>query len=143
MLNVITKDIMKAMKEKDNLKKSTLQIVKSNMQNMVIEKRRDLTDAEEIQIIQREVKQTKEALKDATQYKRSDLIEMNEAKLAILANYLPTQMNEAEVKEKLVELGISNEMKMGQAMGIAMKGLASKAENSLISKAVKDLIQTN
>lgn len=140
MLNQITKDIMKAMKEKDNLRKSTLQIVKGNMQNSSIEKQRKLTTAEEVQIIQREVKQTKEALKDAEKYERFDLVQMNEAKLAILTNYLPTQMSESEVKDKLIELGITNEMKMGQAMGVAMKNLAGKAENSLISKVVKEII---
>ena len=140
MLKQITKDIMKAMKEKDNLRKSTLQIVKGNMQNSSIEKQRELTNAEEIQIIQREVKQTKEALKDAEKYDRPDLVQMNETKLAILTSYLPAQMDESEVKDKLIELGISNEMNMGQAMGVAMKNLAGKADNSLISKVVKEII---
>lgn len=140
MLKQITKDIMIAMKEKDNLRKSTLQIVKGNMQNLSIEKQRDLTEAEEVQIVQREVKQTKEALKDAEKYDRSDLVQMNEAKLAILTSYLPAQMNESQVKDKLVDLGISNKMNMGQAMGLAMKNLAGKAENALISKVTKEII---
>lgn len=136
----MTKDIIQAMKDKDNVKKGTLQLVKGNLENLSIEKKRDLKPNEEIQIIQREVKQTKEALEDAKRYARLDLEELNQVKLEILSKYLPKQLNENEVKEVLVSLGINSEMNMGQAMKLAMPKLSGKTENSLISKVVKDLI---
>lgn len=136
----VTKDIIQAMKDKDNLKKGTLQLVKGNLENLKIEKKRDLKPAEEIQVIQKEVKQTKEALTDAERYDRIDLVEVNELKLEILSKYLPEQLNEDEVKEVLVSLGITSGMNMGQAMKLAMPKLSGKTENSLISKVVKDLI---
>lgn len=136
----ITKDIIQAMRDKDNVKKGTLQLVKGNLENLSIEKKRDLKPNEEIQVIQREIKQTKEALEDAKRYARLDLEELNEMKLEILSKYLPEQLNEDEVKEVLVSLGINSEMNMGQAMKLAMPKLSGKTENSLISKVVKDLI---
>lgn len=136
----ITKDIIQAMKDKDTIKKGTLQLVKGNLENLAIEKKRDLTQIEEIQIVQREVKQTKEALNDAVKYGRQDLVEMNETKLEILSAYLPKQLGEDEVKEILVSIGITSGMNMGQAMKLAMPKLSGKTENSLISKVVKELI---
>ena len=136
----ITKDIIQAMKDKDSIKKGMLQLVKANLENLEIEKKRNLNPAEEIQIIQREVKQTKEALADAEKYGRSDLATVNKVKLEILSNYLPEQLSENEVKEILVSLGIKPGMNMGEAMKLAMPKLSGKTENSLISKTVKELI---
>ena len=137
----ITKDIIQAMKDKDSIKKGMLQLVKANLENLEIEKKRNLNPAEEIQIIQREVKQTKEALADAEKYGRSDLATVNKVKLEILSNYLPEQLSENEVKEILVSLGIKPGMNMGEAMKLAMPKLSGKTENSLISKTVKELIK--
>lgn len=136
----VTKDIIQAMKDKDNIKKGTLQLVKGNIENLEIEKKRDLKPTEEVQVIQKEVKQTKEALADAEKYGRSDLVEANERKLEILSKYLPKQLSEDEVREVLVSLGINSDMNMGQAMKIAMPKLSGKTDNSLISKLVKELI---
>lgn len=136
----ITKDIIQAMKDKDNVKKGTLQLVKGNIENLEIEKKRALKQTEEIQVIQREIKQTKEALADAERYGRSDLVEMNKTKLEILSEYLPEQLGEDEVREVLVSLGIDKGMNMGQAMKLAMPKLSGKTDNALISKLVRELI---
>lgn len=136
----ITKDIIQAMKDKDNVKKGTLQLVKGNIENLEIEKKRALKQTEEIQVVQKEVKQTKEALADAEKYGRSDLVEMNETKLEILSKYLPEQLGEDEVREVLVSLGINSDMNMGQAMKLAMPKLSGKTDNALISKLVRELI---
>lgn len=136
----ITKDIIQAMKDKDTIKKGTLQLVKGNLENLAIEKKRALTQTEEIQVVQKEVKQTKEALTDAEKYGRFDLVEMNKTKLEILSEYLPEQLGEDEVREVLISLGIDKGMNMGQAMKLAMPKLSGKTDNALISKLVRELI---
>lgn len=140
MINQISKDIIQAMKDKDKLAKGTLQMLKSGLENLAIEKKRDLTEKEAIQIVQREVKQTKEALADAQKYNREDLVEMNESKLAILKKYLPAQLSADEVREACLQAGVTQGMNMGEAMKLAMPKLAGKAENALISKTVKEII---
>lgn len=136
----VTKDIIQAMKDKDRLKKGTLQLVKGSLVNLEIENKRDLTADEEIKVVQREVKQAKESLADAEKYNRPDLVTMNKEKLEILAKYLPEQYNAEEVKEICIGAGIVSGMNMGEAMKLAMPKLSGKTENALISKTVKDLI---
>lgn len=136
----ISKDIVQAMKEKDVLKKGLLQLVKASMENLEIKEKRELTKEEEISIVQREVKQTKESLAEAKKYGREDLAKQNEQKLEILMKYLPKQLSEAEVTEIALNAGIVKGMKMGDAMKLAMPVLKGKTENALISKVVKNLI---
>lgn len=140
MKDQMMKEIIQAMKEKNRVKKGVLQLVKSALELAEKEKKAPLTEEEEIRIVQREVKQTKDSLEEAEKYGREDLIEEAKERLEILANYLPQQLSEAEVKEQLVAAGITQGMNMGDAMKVAMATLAGKAENKLISKVVKELI---
>lgn len=140
MKKQISEDIILAMKNKDNISKSTLQLVKASMENLKIAKGRELTKDEEIKIVQKEVKQTKEALADAKKYERSDLVELNEKALKVLEKYMPNQLNEQDIISVCERLGINNEMNMGQAMKLALNELSGKADNSLVSKVVKKLI---
>lgn len=140
MKDQMMKEIIQAMKEKNRVKKGVLQLVKSALELAEKEKKAPLTEEEEIRIVQREVKQTKDSLEEAEKYGRDDLIAEAKERLEILANYLPQQLSEAEVKEQLVAAGITQGMNMGDAMKVAMATLAGKAENKLISKVVKELI---
>lgn len=140
MKDQMMKEIIQAMKEKNRVKKGVLQLVKSALELAEKEKKAPLTEEEEIRIVQREVKQTKDSLEEAEKYGRDDLIAEAKERLEILANYLPQQLSEDEVKEQLVATGIQSGMNMGDAMKLAMAALAGKAENKLISKVVKELI---
>ena len=136
----IMNDIIQSMKNKDALQKGVLQLVKAAIENFEIEKKRLPTTAEEIQIVQREVKQTKDALAEAEKYNRLDLVDENKRKLDILYGYLPKQLNEDEVRHICITLEIKQGMNMGEAMKIAMPVLSGKTENALVSKVVKELI---
>ncbi|WP_431028802.1 GatB/YqeY domain-containing protein [Lysinibacillus sp. LZ02] len=129
-----------AMKEKDVVAKGVLQLVKSALDAAEKEKGTALTEAEEIAIINREVKQTNQALEGAQAAGRVDLIEKEETKLALLKSFLPKQLSEEEIAEALTEAGVLAGMSMGDAMKIAKPLLAGKAEGALISKVVKSLI---
>lgn len=136
----IMKDLIQAMKEKNKVKKGVLQLVKAGLDKTEKEKKAELTEAEEIQVIQREVKQTKDALAEAVKYGREDLVAEAKEKIEILSSYLPQQLNEEQVKEALLKIGVQPGMAMGDAMKLAMKELSGKAENALISKVVKSII---
>lgn len=141
MLKTIVFDqIKRAMKEKDVLAKGVLTILKSALDNAEKEKGSALTPEEEIAIVNREVKQTNQALEGAKEANREDLIEKENAKLKLLANFLPTQLSEEEIVTVLTEAGVVKGMNMGDAMKIAKPLLAGKADGSTMSKIVKSMI---
>lgn len=129
-----------AMKEKDVLSKGVLQLVKAALDAAEKEKGATLTEAEEIAVINREVKQTNQALEGAESAGRADLIEKEQAKLTLLKSFLPKQLSEAEIAEALTAAGVTTGMNMGEAMKIAKPLLTGKADGAVISKVVKSLI---
>lgn len=129
-----------AMREKDTLAKGVLSLLKSALDSAEKEKGEVLTAEEEMAIINREVKQTNQALEGAQTAGRADLIEKEEAKLTLLKSFLPKQLSEEEIAEKLVAAGIEKGMNMGEAMKIAKPLLTGQAEGAVISKVVKSII---
>ncbi|MGE7090895.1 GatB/YqeY domain-containing protein [Lysinibacillus sp. NPDC048646] len=136
----VFEQLKKAMKEKDVLAKGVLTLVKSALDLTEKEKGEPLTHDEEIAIINREVKQTNQALEGAQNAGRADLIEKEEAKLVLLKSFLPKQLTEEEIAEKLTAAGVISGMNMGEAMKIAKPLLTGQAEGAVISKVVKSLI---
>ena len=129
-----------AMKEKDVVAKGVLTLLKSALDQSEKEKGSELTQEEEIAIVNREIKQTNQALEGAQQANRDDLIEKEEAKLLLLKKFLPKQLSEEEIIPILTEAGIVKGMNMGEAMKIAKPLLTGKADGATISKVVKSLI---
>ena len=129
-----------AMREKDTLAKGVLSLLKSALDSAEKEKGETLTPEEEMAIINREVKQTNQALEGAQTAGRADLIEKEEAKLTLLRSFLPKQLSEEEIAEKLVAAGVGKGMNMGEAMKIAKPLLTGQAEGAVISKVVKNII---
>lgn len=129
-----------AMREKDTLAKGVLSLLKSALDSAEKEKGEALTAEEEMAIINREVKQTNQALEGAQTAEREDLIEKEEAKLTLLKSFLPKQLSEEEIADKLVAAGVGKGMNMGEAMKIAKPLLTGQAEGAVISKVVKNII---
>lgn len=132
--------LKQAMKNKDTVAKGVLTLLKSALDSSVKEKGAELSFEEEIAIVNREIKQTHQSLDGAKQANREDLIEKEEAKLAILTSFLPKQLTEEEIVPILTDAGIEKGMNMGDAMKIAKPLLTGKADGATISKVVKSLI---
>ncbi|QTD40336.1 GatB/YqeY domain-containing protein [Sporosarcina sp. Te-1] len=130
-----------AMREKDTLSKGVLTLLKSALDLAEKEKGAPLTEEEETAIVNREIKQTNQALEGAQNAQRDDLIEQEKAKLVLLKSFLPKQLTEEEVAAVLTEAGVSQGMNMGDAMKIAKPLLAGKTDGATMSKVVKSLIQ--
>ena len=109
MIDVIRKEMMTAMKNKDKERKESLSMLLSALKNAQIDKREDLTEAEENTIIAKEIKQTKETM-DTCPADRTDIIDECKARLAVLEEFAPEQMSEeqieAEINAVLAELGL-------------------------------------
>ena len=129
----IQKDIMEAMKAKDAVRLSSVRSIKSAilLAKTAEGASKDLTDADIIKLIQKLSKQRKEAAEQYAAAGRQDLADNELAEAEVLAAYLPKQLSEAEIEEKLkeviAEVGASMPSDMGKVMGVATKRLAGLA----------------
>jgi len=128
------------MREKDVLAKGVLTLVKAALDSAEKEKGAVLSTDEEVAIVNREIKQTNQALEGAQKAQREDLIAQEEAKLVLLKKFLPKQLSEDEIVTMLTEAGITKGMNMGDAMKIAKPLLTGKTDGGTMSKVVKNLI---
>ncbi len=104
----------------------------------------ELTEEDEQKLLQKLSKQRKDSLEIFRQQNREDLAKKEEEELAVIARYLPQQMDEAALRAALTEIiatvGASSPADMGKVMGAATKQLAGKAEGKMISALVKELL---
>ncbi len=140
-LNESMKD---AMKSGDKLRKTTVSMVLAAVKQVEVDKRIALDDTAVIGLLQKEVKNRREALEEAKKAERADLVEANEAEIKILEVFLPKAMPAEElralVQAAIVETGASAPSDMGKVMKIVMPKVAGRAPNDAISAVVKELL---
>ncbi|MEK5040350.1 GatB/YqeY domain-containing protein [Sporosarcina sp. FSL K6-3457] len=136
----VFEQLKNAMREKDVLSKGVLTLLKAGLDSAEKEKGSALSTEEEVAIVNREIKQTHQALEGAQTAQREDLIAQEEAKLVLLKQFLPAQLSEEEIVAMLTEAGVAKGMNMGDAMKIAKPLLAGKTDGGTMSKVVKSLI---
>jgi len=138
----ISKDYVQAMKSRDKVKSSTLNFLRAQMKNVIIDKKVEkLEDAQVISIIKKQVKQRQDSIEQFGKGGRQDLVDKEKAELDILQSYLPEEMTEEEIKgfvaEAIKETGAGNIKDMGNVMKIVLPKVAGKADNKLVSDVVK------
>ena len=137
----VRKAMVEAMKAKDKDTKDTLSLLLSALKNKAIDKRAELTEEEEVQVILKEIKQTKETMELAPA-DRTDIIEECKKRIAVLENYAPKMMDADEIKAiiaaVLADLGI--EAPTGKDKGKIMKELMPKVKGKADGKLVNDIV---
>ncbi len=140
VLRLITAAILNREKEK----RFKLSKEKENVSEADLEKDSQLTDEEVVEILSSEVKKRKEAIEEFEKGGRNDLAEKEKKELEILQNYLPEQLSEEEVKnlaKEVIEKVEAKEIKdMGRVMSELMPKVKGRADGSLVSKIVKELL---
>ena len=145
LYETIQSDMYKAMKNSDKFRASTLRVALAKLKDKKIEKREDLSQNDEVKIIQNLVKQRKEAADIYEKNNRSELMknEMDETK--ILSFYLPKMMSEQElstlIKEVISDTSATSMSDMGKVMPEIMKRSAGKADGKMAQQIVSDLLQ--
>lgn len=139
----IQKDIVTAMKAKDELRLSVLRMVKSAFQLKEVEKIRPLDEPESIQLLQTLVKQRKESIEQFAKGGRQDLVDKETSELKILETYLPAGASEAEmdaaIKKAIADLGATSFKQMGAVVKAAREALPGKAiDGKALSDRVRD-----
>lgn len=137
----IKKQIIETMKAKEEIKLSTLKLLSSALHNAEIEKQKDLTEEEELEIVRREAKKRKDAIEAYEKAGANDRADKEKKELEILQEYLPKEMDDADL-EKIVDDAISatkaSEMKdMGKVIGFVMGKVKGKADGKRVSEMVR------
>lgn len=138
----IEKDFVEAYKAKDELKSSTLRMIKSAIKNKEIAIGKELDDAATAEVITREVKQRRDSAEEYIKGDRPELAEKEIKEIEILKTYLPKQLSEEEITKivdnAIEKTGASSPKDIGKVMGIVMLEAKGKSDGSLVSKIVKN-----
>lgn len=146
LFDKISEDIKAAMKARDKVRLETLRNIKKVFLEAKTAPGADdtLEDADALKIIQKLAKQGKETAKTYEDNDRNDLAEAEKQQVSVLEEYLPQQLSEAEVEQRIQaiiqETGASSMKDMGRVMGVATKQLAGIADGRLVSEVVKRLL---
>lgn len=131
---------MVAMKEKDTIRKGVLSLLISAIALAEKEQGEVLSETQELTYVQKELKQTKEALEE-TPSDRTDLIEETKKKIEILESYLPKQLSEEEVKKAIEDfLAKENLEPIKKNMGAIMKGIMALYQGQTDGKTVNRVL---
>ena len=139
-------DLTDAMRARDEVRSSTIRMVLTAIKNEEVagKEARDLSDAEVITVLSREAKKRREAAEAFDQAGAKDRADAERAEGVVIADYLPKQLSEAEIKEliagAIAETGASSPAQMGLVMKSLQPKIAGKADGGTVSALVKAAI---
>ncbi len=141
----LVQDMKEAMKDKDKTRLSVIRMLRAALQNEAIAKGVDsLSEEDAMMIVSRQVKQMQESLEEFKAANRDDLIEKTEAELAVIEQYMPEQLTEAEleeiVKKAITSTGAKTKREFGKVMGTVMPQVRGKADGSIVQQIVQRLL---
>jgi len=141
-LNESMKD---AMKSGDEVRKRTVRMALAAVKQVEVDKRIELDDTAVMNLLQKEIKNRREALEEAKKANRADLIEANEAEINVLQVFLPKAMPAEElralIQSAITETGAASPTDMGKVMKVVMAKVAGRAPNDMVSATVRELLQ--
>ena len=144
-IDEVSSAMVAAMKARDKDRKDSLSALLSALKNKAIDKRADLTEEEENEVILKEIKQTQETL-ELTPPDRTDIIEECKSRIAVLQEFAPHMMDEAEIRavaaEVLAGLGIETPTAKdkGKIMKELMPRVKGKADGKLVNEVIASLL---
>ncbi|MDD3157825.1 GatB/YqeY domain-containing protein [Anaeromusa sp.] len=140
----LTEDVKTAMKAREAGKSrlSVLRMVKASIRNIEIDRKKELNDEDVLDVLAKEVKMRRDSMEDFRKGNRPDLVAALEEEIAILAEYLPAQLSEEEVRA-LVDQAVSQAQAttakdMGKVMAILMPQVKGKADGKLVNTLVRE-----
>lgn len=138
-------DMKAAMKAGDALRVSVIRLVRSEVRNAEIAKGDSLTEDEVMEVVAKEAKRRREAIEQFQKGNRADLVEKETAELQLLLQYLPEQLDQAEVvriaREVISELQAASKSDKGKVMSVLMQRVRGRADGKLVSQIVDSLLE--
>jgi len=133
-----------AMKSGDEVRKRTTRMALANIKQVEIDKRTALDDAAVISLLQKEIKNRREAVEEAKKANRADLIADNEAEIKVIESFLPKAMPAEELstlaQAAIAEVGAVSPADMGKVMKALLPKVAGRAAGDQVSAVVKELL---
>lgn len=137
----LLEDFKNAMKEKNELKKNTIMMIRSAILQVEKDTQKEMSENEIIEIISKELKKRKESLADYEKSGREDLIRNINDEMAIIKAYLPEELPREEIEkiivETIAEIGATTMKDMGKVMQAVKPKMAGRADNKLVNEIVK------
>ena len=142
----LDEDLKKAIREQDALRRMVLRSVRSDVHNEEIALQKPLDDDKGIVgVISKQVRQRRESIYEFRKGQREDLVEREEAELAVLLRYLPPQLTQEEltalIQGVIQEIGVQGPGDKGKVMGKLMPQVKGKAEGSVVNEIVTKLLE--
>ena len=143
----VQKDMVAAMRSKEELRLSTLRMMKAALQNKRIDKRADLDEKEELQVLSTMIKQRKDSVEQFTKGNRPELAQKEAEEITIIEGYMPKAVGEEEivatVRAVIAEMGTPTMKDMGAVMKNAKAKLGdARVDGKILSEAVKKQLAT-
>ena len=140
----IKSDIKDAMRAKETIKRDTLRNIQASIKQIEVDERRDVSDTDIEAIMVKYLKQREDAKMQFGDAGRDDLVEKEDAEIAIIQAYLPEPMDDVELETTLQEViasvGAESMKDMGKVMGAAKSAIGSRADGGRINQMVKKLL---
>ncbi len=137
----LTEAMKVAMKAKDSLRLNTIRMMRSAIKNREIDTRSELSETEAISILSTLVKQRRESAEAYRNGGRDDLAAKEEAELLVIQEFLPSQLDEAGIRELIekavLETGATSPKDMGKVMKVVSAQTTGRADGRLVSELVK------
>lgn len=141
----LMEDLKQAMKDKDTVKKNTVQMTRAAILQIEKDEKKELSDDEILTIISKEVKKRKDSVIEFEKANRDDLVEQTNEEIKVLLVYLPKQLSKDELKvilsDIIKETGATTVKEMGMVMKAAKEKVGATAEGRMINEVVKELLQ--
>ncbi|MGD8408051.1 MAG: GatB/YqeY domain-containing protein [Thiohalophilus sp.] len=137
----INDDVKTAMRSKDKERLATLRLITAAIKQKEVDERIELNDEQIISVLEKMIKQRKDSIEQFEKAGRTELADKEKAELAIINEYMPAQLTEAEINAAIdaaiAETGASEMKEMGKVMGVLKPKLAGKADMSQVSALIK------
>ena len=141
----INNDLKEAMKNKDEIKKDTITLLRSAILQVEKDNQKQLSEDEMLAIVSKEVKKRKESIADYEKANREDIVQKLKKEIEILSEYLPEQLSEEEiikiVEEAINETGATSPRDMGKVMQAIRPKTNGKADGKVVSQIVREKLE--
>lgn len=138
-------DLKESMKSKDKVRKNVVTMIRAAIKQREVDERIELSDAEIIDIIAKQVKQKRDSIDDFQKGNRLDLVDLTNDEIKILLNYLPPQLSEEEleqiIKDAIVETNAQTKKDLGKLMAVVMPKVKGKADGKQVNQIVAKYLQ--
>ncbi|NLC03045.1 MAG: GatB/YqeY domain-containing protein [Tissierellia bacterium] len=145
LINKLMEDMKTSMRNKDTIRKNTITMVRAAVKQIEVDERRILSDEEILDIISKQLKEKRIVIEEFKKGAREDLVQLTNAEIDILLEYLPKQLSYEEVKaivvETISEVKATSMKDIGLIMKTVMPKVKGRTDGNIVNKAIKEVLK--